>query len=153
MVSVIAAPPASAAAPACTGTGSRFDLTEYGELNTDLEMFFPAHSHTTYTYGGQGFWSCSLVQGSTGNAVDDLQQDINACYYPNVVDELLEPDGRFGPLTKAALVDVQRRHGIEANGQYGPQTARTMYHRYYNWKTASWSCARLEHFGWPGNSG
>ena len=38
-------------------------------------------------------------------------------------------DGKFGPLTRAALVKVQKHHGISADGVYGPQTARTILHK------------------------
>ena len=130
----------------CSGVGYRVDLTESGGLNEDLRIFFPAYLHDGRTDGGAGYWSCALAQGARNDAVTMLQFSINRCYYPHVVDTLAE-DGDFGSKTKAALVKVQRQHGIEANGQYGRQP----------WSLASetgyQSCARLEHFGWPGVSG
>ncbi len=150
---VAAAPPASAAAPPCTGWGLRHDVMESGALDPYLRIYFPAHTPDEATYGGEGYWSCSLVQGSQGEGVEALQTIINQCYVPSVVEYHLEVDGDFGSLTKAALVEVQRRHGIVANGQYGPQTARTIYHASYNpFGPVVHGCARLTHFGWPGNS-
>lgn len=148
----VVAPPVSAAAHPCSGVGYRVDLTESGGPNEDLRIFFPAYLHDGRTDGGAGYWSCALAQGARNDAVTMLQFSINRCYYPHVVDTLLAEDGDFGSKTKAALVKVQRQHGIEANGQYGPQTARTMYHHYWNYPDDHPGCAALWMFGWPGNS-
>jgi hypothetical protein len=148
---VAGAPAASAAAPRCTGAGWRIYIAPDGTAYHNLLIFFPAHSPDVRIPGGQGggYWSCSLVQGSTGEGVRELQQNLNYCY-GDVIGAPLEQDGQFGPLTKAALVEVQRFHRIEANGQYGPQTARTIEHP----KFTGWGgCITLSDFGWPGNSG
>jgi hypothetical protein len=152
---VAAAPPASAAAQPCTGAGMRIFLRD-GLLDDDLWLFFPAHHPDEKVYysaapAGYGYWSCSLVQGSVGNAVVYLQNGLNECY-PGVIGTPLQVDGQFGPKTKAALVKVQQWHGIEANGQYGPQTARTIYHDYVDFRGYPSSCLTLSDFGWPGNS-
>jgi hypothetical protein len=151
---VVAAPGASAAAPRCAGWGYRHHVNASGWVDREMFIIFPAHSPDERVEPdvGEGYWSCSLVQGSTGDGVAALQQNINSCYYPGVIDTKLEEDGQFGRLTKAALVAVQQRHGIEANGQYGPQTARTMYHIYNNWRDMHSGCSRLDLWGWPGNS-
>ena len=148
---VAVAPPADAAAPRCTGNGLRYYWSG-GQLSTNTWITFPAHSPNTNTFGGFGFWSCSLVQGSTGPAVKTLQQDINACY-PGL-SPVLKEDGQFGSRTLAALAEVQESHAIVDNGQYGPETARTMYHhRYWRIGSPGSGCSDLSSFGWPGNTG
>ena len=101
---------------------------------------------------GYGYWSCSLVQGSVGQGVTRLQINLNDCY-PGVIGPQLAEDGQFGNKTKAALIAVQKWHGIEANGQYGPQTARYMSHSYVDFRGYPSSCLTLSAFGWPGDSG
>ena len=39
---------------------------------------------------------------------------------------VLPVDGRFGPLTEAAVVDFQVRNGIDPIGTAGPQTRATL---------------------------
>jgi hypothetical protein len=148
---VAVAPPADAAAPRCTTRGWRAYVISPGQYSFDTWISFPAHSPEV-TDGGYGFWSCSMVQGSTINeAIKALQLDINTCY-PGL-SPVLKDDGQFGSRTFAALKKVQESHGIENNGQYGPQTARTMYHRYWHGDSSTRpGCATLESFGWPGNS-
>jgi peptidoglycan hydrolase-like protein with peptidoglycan-binding domain len=36
------------------------------------------------------------------------------------------PDGVFGPLTQAHVVNFQSHHGLTADGIVGPQTARVL---------------------------
>lgn len=151
---VAGAPAASAAAPRCTGTGHRLFVRPDGSLDNQLWILFPAHSYDTQVYGGTGYWSCSLVPGMTNSpGVYDMQATLNQCY-PGIIGDRLAQDGNFGSKTKAALVKVQQWHGIEANGQYGPQTARTIYYSYNDWGPGpSGGCLTLTDFGWPGNSG
>ena len=158
---VVAAQPASAAAPRCTGSGFRESvmLDEDG-MSRDI-VYFPAHSPGTETVprtpGGWGFWSCSLVYGSTGVGVWKLQGEINKCYIETGVITGVAPlnqDYQFGTLTKGALIKVQQSLGITANGQYGPETARTMRHPYVEYTPYDDThCGQLALFGWPGNSG
>lgn len=155
-VTVLTASPASAAAPRCSGQGWRYNM-----INPYEKLWFPAHSPDSRAFllsptgewvtVGYGFWSCSLVQGSTGEGVRQLQVDMNACY-SGLIGTPLSEDGLFGSRTKAALIKVQQWHGIEANGQYGPQTARTMQHHGYNDNEGS-KCKTLSEMGFPGNSG
>jgi len=128
---------------------------------TGNEIYFPAYNHTEailawptpdyYVINGYGYWSCSLVKGSVGEGVRALQENLNFCYSA-VIGPRLDEDGRFGSLTKAALVRVQQYHAITADGEYGPQSARTIYHRMADRSGGEW-CATLAQAGWPGNSG
>jgi hypothetical protein len=146
------APAASAATPRCTGIGWRMLVYSNGTWDENAWTFFPAHSPTAQVWGGQGYWSCSLVQGSTGAGVKQLQRDMNFCY-ETVIPAPLEEDGQFGQRTKDALVKVQQYLSIEFNGQYGPQTARTMRHRFVDSRYGFNGCLTLSDTGWPGNSG
>jgi hypothetical protein len=67
--------------------------------------------------------NCLLQQGSTGQAVRQLQQGLNTCYGKG-----LAVDGEYGPLTRAAVRSVQQAVHITADGVYGPQTARATLH-------------------------
>ena len=166
LVTVAGARPASAATPRCTGEGWRYFMQSPGVPYPDVDIYFPAHSPSTAAYVnygtpespywihvGDGFWSCSLVQGSTGEGVRVLQHEINVCY-GGIAGPALVEDGQFGAKTRAALVKVQQYHGIGADGEYGPQTARTMWHR---WRQLvdpfAAGCATMGQAGWPGNSG
>lgn len=61
-----------------------------------------ASSHSTHP---------TLRQGSSGSAVRELQQKLG-----------LNPDGQFGPATKAAVMAKQQSAGLVADGVVGPQT-------------------------------
>ncbi|MEW5988084.1 MAG: peptidoglycan-binding protein [Chloroflexota bacterium] len=60
----------------------------------------------------------TVRQGSRGPAVEELQQKLNA----DGADPPLVVDGIFGPLTRAAVVAFQQRHGLSADGVVGPLT-------------------------------
>lgn len=57
-----------------------------------------------------------LSQGSAGEAVRTLQKALNGVGYN------LDVDGDFGPLTRAAVVNFQKIHGLEVDGIVGPIT-------------------------------
>ncbi|MDR7034658.1 N-acetylmuramidase domain-containing protein [Mesorhizobium sp. BE184] len=57
-----------------------------------------------------------LRQGSRGDAVAKLQQDLAALGYPVVA------DGIFGPLTKIALLAFQEDNDLDTDGIAGPRT-------------------------------
>lgn len=61
-----------------------------------------------------------LKQGATGMNVYNLQKCLNAS------GESLTLDGRFGPLTKAALIRFQKKYKLIADGIYGPQCKKKM---------------------------
>ena len=57
-----------------------------------------------------------LRQGSTGSAVQTMQQRLNDLGYSIAV------DGNFGPGTQGAVVDLQGKKGLSNDGVVGPQT-------------------------------
>jgi murein L,D-transpeptidase YcbB/YkuD len=71
--------------------------------------------------GGRGTVEISanggmLQRGDSGEAVRNLQIALAGAGYP------LRPDGRFGPLTDAALRKFQRDRGLAIDGIAGPRT-------------------------------
>lgn len=54
--------------------------------------------------------------GCMGNGVRELQTGLN------LLGAALKVDGRFGPLTEAAVLTFQREQGLEADGIVGPAT-------------------------------
>ena len=61
-----------------------------------------------------------LVEGDRGESVKVIQTYLNRIGRtdPNIPE--LVPDGIFGPVTKAAVIEIQRQLGIEQNGAVGP---------------------------------
>lgn len=57
-----------------------------------------------------------LSQWSAGEAVRTLQKALNGFGYS------LDVDGDFGPLTRAAVINFQKIHGLEVDGIVGPIT-------------------------------
>ncbi|GCE05477.1 serine/threonine-protein kinase [Dictyobacter aurantiacus] len=72
----------------------------------------------------------ALIQsGASGALVKTLQTSLNSHYaahdFPNSPYNFSPPltvDGDFGPLTQSAVKDYQKAHGLEVDGQVGPQT-------------------------------
>jgi hypothetical protein len=62
-----------------------------------------------------------LEYGATGPAVALLQQGMNRVF-PRYAACLLAIDGDFGPMTEAAVIEFQRRSGLDADGIVGPIT-------------------------------
>jgi len=67
--------------------------------------------------------SCTLRYGNRGDGVWFLQMMLNRCYGSNIAQ-----DGSFGPATRQALINAQRRTGIIADGIYGPQSRNYLKH-------------------------
>ena len=57
------------------------------------------------------------MYGSTGGGVKWLQWHLNQAAKAG-----LKMDGRFGPLTKAAVLTFQRQHKLKTDGIAGPKT-------------------------------
>ncbi|MFF9811602.1 peptidoglycan-binding protein [Streptomyces coeruleorubidus] len=62
-----------------------------------------------------------LALGSSGGCVTTLQQDLNHVNGAN-----LNVDGRYGALTRQAVINVQRTYGLERDGTVGEKTAQTL---------------------------
>src|SRR5262245_27409538 len=58
----------------------------------------------------------TLRMGSKGEEVTRLQEALKSRGYP------VGSDGDFGPRTRDAVVDFQKKHGIAADGVVGAQT-------------------------------
>jgi peptidoglycan hydrolase-like protein with peptidoglycan-binding domain len=64
----------------------------------------------------------TIRRGSRGPAVEELQQRLNNAPAEEVP-TLLEVDGKFGPMTRQAVVEFQRSHPpLEPDGVVGPLT-------------------------------
>ena len=62
-----------------------------------------------------------LKIGNMGNEINKLQRALN-----KVINADLVVDGKFGPLTKKALIDFQYKYGLIKDGIYGPQCYNKM---------------------------
>lgn len=69
---------------------------------------------------------CEVDDASDSEAVTTLQDALARCNGQPVA-----VDGELGPATRAAVTNVQRQHGVPADGAYGPATMRVM-----QWSTA-----------------
>lgn len=63
----------------------------------------------------------NLKEGSKGTNVKLLQMDLNY-----VIDSNLATDGRFGPLTKKALMNFQKKYNLTVDGVYGRHSFNMM---------------------------
>lgn len=68
-----------------------------------------------------GSWNPTLQYGSAGAAVAELQADMNRSFSGYEAMPLVV-DGDFGPATKAAVVEFQRRVHLDPDGIVGPLT-------------------------------
>lgn len=94
------------AAFACGYNGPNYRQNAY---DTKLEQSFKRHAPDT-----------PLFPGAIGARVRRLQTAL-AGYHPQI-----KPDGRFGPLTEAALFRFQAEKGLKVDGIAGPQTFRAL---------------------------
>lgn len=96
-----------------------------------------SHVHVSFSrtrYDDRGSWGIAggsdpapeppsgrpvLEEGSTGDAVAELQEFLNRVY-PAYSD--LAVDGEFGPKTAAVVREFQSRSGLTVDGVVGPQT-------------------------------
>lgn len=116
----------AAATPTCTSWS-----TAYAPHTTDYVLHIPTAGYQTYND------HCVLKQGNRNDAVKVLQRALRYCSGYNI-----SIDGDYGPQTRAAVLDLQRRTNatypayLEEDGEYGPDT--------YNWvQFPAWS--------WPAN--
>src|SRR3990167_5938345 len=59
----------------------------------------------------------ALRKGSVGIAVSELQKSLSAAGY-----NVGNADGRFGPMTQAAVMTFQNKTGLKADGVFGPKS-------------------------------
>jgi murein L,D-transpeptidase YcbB/YkuD len=96
--------PVTPAAASCAGAT---------KLNHQGSYFYYRPS----TAPASGNYNCILGLGSSGSGVVALQQAANLCYGQG-----LTVDGEYGPRTRDAVRNIQRFHGISADGVFGPVT-------------------------------
>lgn len=64
----------------------------------------------------------TLKEGSKGQDVITLQQDLNYCGYRDSQKRPLKVDGSFGPITKSVVKKMQKDQGLKVDGICGPIT-------------------------------
>ena len=92
-------------------------------LAGDILLNDAHHTCTVITNGAKASGTVTLPlvkRGSTGAAVEELQERLNAASYRNK--KTLEVDGEFGPLTQSQVIHFQMDRGLEPDGEVGPIT-------------------------------
>lgn len=64
----------------------------------------------------------TVKKGSTGDAVKELQEDLNKLKITDKYDKVLVIDGKFGILTQSAVKKFQKKFGLVVDGSCGPKT-------------------------------
>lgn len=72
--------------------------------------------------GGRSHAAASLREGSSGDRVISLQTELAKLGYTDAHGRALNPDGDFGPGTKAAVEGFQKAQGMKPDGIVGPKT-------------------------------
>ncbi|MEU1214053.1 peptidoglycan-binding domain-containing protein [Streptomyces sp. NPDC005790] len=117
----VGAPSAIAAAdPACSR-----GATIYNKVTNPT-------SYKYIPYAASNTSNCWLDRGMSNSAVTALQKNLNACYGYK-----LATDGVYGDLTESALITVQKRVGVTADGDYGRNTRSAMVWANYSLETGS----------------
>lgn len=92
-------------------------------LAGDILLNDAHHTCTVITNGAKASGTVTLPlvkRGSTGAAVEDLQEKLNAASYRNK--KTLDVDGEFGPLTQSQVIHFQMDRGLDPDGEVGPIT-------------------------------
>ncbi|MGY0070330.1 peptidoglycan-binding domain-containing protein [Streptomyces sp. QTS137] len=107
---------------------------DYLPCTTGKYLYNKVTNPTSYKYVPYAGTSnhCWLKSGMSNTAVRALQKNLNNCYGKN-----LALDGVFGSLTKSALVSVQKKVGVTADGEYGPNTRNAMVWANYSMETGA----------------
>jgi len=115
-----AAPAATAATAPCTRA-----VTLYNKVTDPT-------SYKYVPYAAANTSSCYLDRGMSNSGVTALQKNLNSCYGYK-----LATDGVYGELTESAVVAVQKRVGVKADGDYGPHTRDAMKWANYSLSTGA----------------
>lgn len=79
------------------------------------------YGHPNYEGSGSNGDSSVLKQGSKGEAVKELQKNLNTIMKSGLV-----VDGSFGPKTVSAVESFQKKYGLTVDGVFGPKSAAKM---------------------------
>lgn len=125
--------PALAADGYCSTTSPKnVNLLSNG-IVTVYHLSIPALSRS-----GRLSTNCIMNTGAKGAGVAEVQTACNECYGAN-----LKVDRDYGPKTKAAVKEMQKKLGLkgsDVDGIYGPQTGGLM--KFYGWSSRDWRCVR-----------
>jgi peptidoglycan hydrolase-like protein with peptidoglycan-binding domain len=97
-----------------------------------------------------------LKEGSRGDDVEALQNQLNKLGYTDAKGHALKADGHFGPATTAAVEEFQTKNRLDADGLVGPSTQARLERQLEQHvpaaeKTASPSALRLDQDSHPAN--
>jgi len=90
--------------------------------NKLLEVFTQVYPVIETTCPCAAYGGVVLRNGSSGNAVSNLQYYLNAIGFVNTTIPQLSVDGRFGSRTEQAVREFQRIYSLTADGLVGPVT-------------------------------
>lgn len=116
---VAVAAPASAAPVSVQSVGTCTTTKEVTAKNNPTAQYMVNVPVTS-----AGNRDCRLEQGNVSGAVTRLQNALRSSKCG--VGSSIAADGQFGPATKSALIQMQKKLGIGADGIYGTQTANAM---------------------------
>jgi hypothetical protein len=98
---------------------ANFDPSKSGD-DADIKAALKAIGQGGRTHAAAGHGT--LKDGSHGEKVTALQTDLAKLGITDAHGRALNPDGDFGPGTKAAVEKFQREHGLTPDGVAGPKT-------------------------------
>ena len=110
----------------------RITYSERTRLYTGDILVTKTSGHTVIVVSGIDRSSGTVIAeptlriGSEGTEVKILQKNLNRCKLWNAQVPKLEIDGVFGKLTEDMVIRFQEKQNIDADGIYGPISAKTM---------------------------
>ena len=105
--------------------GENFSVSGYASTwNKSWLKMDKGYIYRTYTECGNPYKEPTTIirKGSSGEGARWVQWWLGAKGYHGIDGKVLGCDGQFGPNSDYALRTFQREHGLEADGQCGPQT-------------------------------
>ncbi|WP_152362056.1 peptidoglycan-binding domain-containing protein [Microlunatus speluncae] len=96
--------------------------------NTRLAVYITSTRQLVVPSYNQVTRNCIMNTGARGSHVWELQTALRDCYHINPG----PIDGKYGPLTKAAVAVFQQSVKIKDDGVYGPRTEDFMRFRVYD---------------------
>lgn len=84
------------------------------------------HAPATAVHATPAHHEGTLRHGDKNDSVKALQASLNHLGYRDERGKAIQPDGDFGPHTKAAVERFQRAHGLQPDGIVGPATTEAL---------------------------